>query len=163
MVEGLTASAAHPGADADLSGRDATRRHAMIPNGIEVQRRLECADGPDGASLRTGRVHSVRILVTQAERPHPFPSRTRKLSSPAPKILRGQLLGNIGRRQDPFDSFNKRAPILCVGSGALPYHAAHGTGHPVAGSRASDRARTSRAGPRSSRDDERDIRERGTP
>ena len=31
----------------------------------------------------------MKILVTLAERPHPFPSRTRKLSSPAPKILRG--------------------------------------------------------------------------
>src|SRR3954469_7662224 len=40
------------------------------------------------------------ILVTLAERPHPFPSRTRKLSSPAPKILRGQPFGKIGRRQD---------------------------------------------------------------
>ncbi len=47
-------------------------------------------------------VTSKRILVTPAERPHPFPSRTRKLSSPAPKILRGQPLGKIGRRQDPF-------------------------------------------------------------
>jgi hypothetical protein len=45
-----------------------------------------------------------KILVTPAERPHPFPSRTRKLSSPAPKILRGQPLGKIGRRQDLFDS-----------------------------------------------------------
>src|SRR4051794_18415161 len=40
------------------------------------------------------------ILVTLAERPHPFPSRTRKLSSPAPKILRGQPFGKIGRRRD---------------------------------------------------------------
>ena len=39
------------------------------------------------------------ILVTLAERPYPFPSRTRKSSSPAPKILRGQPLGKIGRRR----------------------------------------------------------------
>ena len=38
--------------------------------------------------------------MTLAERPHPFPSRTRKSSSPAPKILRGQPFGKIGRRQD---------------------------------------------------------------
>lgn len=37
--------------------------------------------------------------MTVAERPYPFPSRTRKSSSPAPKILRGQLLGKIGRRR----------------------------------------------------------------
>src|SRR5688572_23524120 len=45
-------------------------------------------------------VQTQRILVTLAERPHPFPSRTRKLSSPAPKILRGQPFGKIGRRRD---------------------------------------------------------------
>ena len=44
-------------------------------------------------------VQTHKILVTLAERPHPFPSRTRKLSSPAPKILRGQPFGKIGRRQ----------------------------------------------------------------
>ena len=38
--------------------------------------------------------------MTLAERPYPFPSRTRKSSSPAPKILRGQPFGRIGRRQD---------------------------------------------------------------
>ena len=51
----------------------------------------------------------AEILVTLAERPHPFPSRTRKLSSPAPKILRGQPFGNIGRRQD-----------FCVSRGPSP-------------------------------------------
>ena len=30
---------------------------------------------------------------------HPFPFRTRKLSSPAPTILDGQLSGKIGSRQ----------------------------------------------------------------
>src|SRR5881392_3169495 len=45
-------------------------------------------------------VQTQQILVTLAERPYPFPSRTRKSSSPAPKILRGQPFGKIGRRQD---------------------------------------------------------------
>src|SRR6478609_4167847 len=49
------------------------------------------------------------IPVTLAERPHPFPSRTRKLSSPAPKILRGQPFGKIGRRRD----FCVRAEARC--------------------------------------------------
>jgi hypothetical protein len=50
--------------------------------------------------------------VTPAERPHPFPSRTRKLSSPAPKILRGQPFGKIGRRRDfAFPAVNARAVI----------------------------------------------------
>src|SRR5947208_13400222 len=47
----------------------------------------------------TGRELKI-IPVTLAERSHPFPSRTRKLSSPAPKILGGQLPGKIGRRRD---------------------------------------------------------------
>ena len=49
--------------------------------------------------LRRIRTQTQETLVTLAERPHPFPSRTRKLSSPAPKILRGQPFGKIGRRQ----------------------------------------------------------------
>ena len=53
-----------------------------------------------------------RSPVTVAERPYPFPSRTRKSSSPAPKILRGQLLGKIGRRRalwHPGESFSAHA------------------------------------------------------
>ena len=34
---------------------------------------------------------------------HPFPFRTRKLSSPAPKILDEQLSGKIGHRQIKFE------------------------------------------------------------
>ena len=34
--------------------------------------------------------------VAKARRIHPFPSRTRKLSSHAPKILGGRLPGKIG-------------------------------------------------------------------
>ena len=37
--------------------------------------------------------------MTVAEGPHPFPSRTRSLSPPAPTILRGQPRGTIGRRR----------------------------------------------------------------
>ena len=53
-----------------------------------------------------------RSPVTVAERPYPFPSRTRKSSSPAPKILRGQLLGKIGRRRalwHPGEFFSSHA------------------------------------------------------
>src|SRR5690349_16721199 len=54
-------------------------------------------------------IQTQRIPVTLAERPHPFPSRTRKLSSPAPKILRGQPFGKIGRRR-----------VCCVNGGSGP-------------------------------------------
>ena len=40
--------------------------------------------------------------VAMAERPHPFPSRTRKLSSLAPMVLHGQLCGRVGRRRVIF-------------------------------------------------------------
>ena len=33
-----------------------------------------------------------------AEGKHPFPSRTRQLSPPAPMVLAGQLVGRVGRR-----------------------------------------------------------------
>ena len=38
-------------------------------------------------------------LVAIAKRTHPFPSRTRKLSSSALMILGGKLPGKVGRRQ----------------------------------------------------------------
>ena len=37
------------------------------------------------------------FLVATPERSHPFPSRTRKLSSPGPMVLQGQLCGSVGR------------------------------------------------------------------
>jgi hypothetical protein len=71
-----------------------------------------CLAPAANASIACGcrNVQTLRILVTLAERPHPFPSRTRKLSSPAPKILRGQPFGKIGRRQD----FGVFMPLLAA-------------------------------------------------
>ena len=43
-----------------------------------------------------------------AERTHLFPSRTQKLSSPAPMILGGKLPGKVGRR--PFDKEGSYEP-----------------------------------------------------
>ena len=41
---------------------------------------------------------SIRIFsVTLAERSHPFPFRTRQLSSLAPMVLHGRLCGRVGR------------------------------------------------------------------
>jgi hypothetical protein len=42
-------------------------------------------------------------LVVKAEGVHPIPSRTRKLSPPAPMVLRRRRRGRVGRRQ-PFAS-----------------------------------------------------------
>src|SRR3989440_8149883 len=94
MVEGLTTSASDPGSGTENRdiGSQATQRD---------RRSHFSAPALAQSSARTQPItSSSRILVTLAERPYPFPSRTRKSSSPAPKILRGQPFGNIGRRQD---------------------------------------------------------------
>src|SRR5262252_2110026 len=92
MVEGLTSI---PAPDQGSACRERSGLHPAKSRSFD---RLAPASG-------TTLVHAViyqmqRIPVTLAERPHPFPSRTRKLSSPAPKILRGQPFGKIGRRRD---------------------------------------------------------------
>ena len=95
MVEGLTSSATDQGSVAGNRGsihvlttrdRRSNHRRPRRPSGR--------------ARPQPNNIQTQRILVTLAERPYPFPSRTRKLSSPAPKILRGQPFGKIGRRQD---------------------------------------------------------------
>src|SRR5207249_7321477 len=95
MVEGLTTSAPDPG-----SGTE-TKSGIRIPTIDEIVDLDFSAPVLEGSSTWTPPItSSSRILVTLAERPYPFPSRTRKSSSPAPKILRGQPFGKIGRRQD---------------------------------------------------------------
>ena len=76
---------------------------------------------PRRLTLAVGRVFAAEpyqtrmIPVTLAERPHPFPSRTRQLSSPAPKILRGQPFGKIGRRRDFCVSGGHQIPPRATG------------------------------------------------
>ena len=88
MVEGLTSSATDQGSVAGSEEHRAQGAQEMHSSRSKIQ------------YTPNGIVQMQKILVTLAERPHPFPSRTRKLSSPAPKILRGQPFGKIGRRQD---------------------------------------------------------------
>ena len=102
MVEGLTSSAAHPGECSGLGNASCTADRDDPTRSKFTRTRAPSGPRVCPGHWRSDRVNTRQILVTQAERPHPFPSRTRQLSSPAPKILRGQLLGNIGRRQDPF-------------------------------------------------------------
>src|SRR5215831_9572183 len=94
MVEGLTTFSTdqesalirdHPGNSAKSKFFNPSLRARSDRSESTLARRTQCTQ---------------EILVTLAERPHPFPSRTRSLSSPAPKILRGQPFGKIGRRQD---------------------------------------------------------------
>ena len=48
---------------------------------------------------RTRPALQPRFSVVIAKRPHPFPFRTRKLSSSAPMVLHGRLCGRVGRRR----------------------------------------------------------------
>src|SRR5436189_1536637 len=48
------------------------------------------------ATTRTD--HKFPVVIEW--RKHPFPFRTRQLSSTSPMILRGQLRGKVGRRRD---------------------------------------------------------------
>src|SRR5439155_6708699 len=41
-----------------------------------------------------------KFPVVIEQKSHPFPFRTRQLSSASPMILRGQLRGKVGRRRD---------------------------------------------------------------
>ena len=55
-----------------------------------------------------------RFPVIIARKRHPFPFRTRKLSSSAPMVLRGQLRGREGRRRNLFlKPLFKRGFFLC--------------------------------------------------
>src|SRR3954463_12731238 len=97
MVEGLTTSAPDPGSGTDRIGNSAPRQHNEI---VDLDFSAPAHRHRRRAFGRSRSHPGSRILVTLAERPYPFPSRTRKSSSPAPKILRGQPFGKIGRRQD---------------------------------------------------------------
>src|SRR5688572_2560187 len=47
-------------------------------------------------------LNETKFPVVIEQRSHPFPFRTRQLSSASPMILRGQLRGKVGRRRDNF-------------------------------------------------------------
>jgi hypothetical protein len=49
---------------------------------------------------------NLQFSVAIARRQHPFPSRTRKLSSSAPMVLPGKLGGRVGRRRNFFKTRN---------------------------------------------------------
>ena len=74
---------------------------------------------------------AIFFPVAIPERPHPVPSRTRKLSSPGPMVLQGQLCGRVGRYRGLFEQpasneagcsllysrvFRKDPPPACAGA-----------------------------------------------
>ena len=58
---------------------------------------MECSRS---ATSRSWKIEEQGFPVTIAVGPHPSPSRTRKLSPPAPMVLGGQPPGRVGRRRD---------------------------------------------------------------
>ena len=76
--------------------------------------------------LITASFGGVRELVLMAVRVHPFPSRTRKLSSLAPKILGPQGPGKIGRCQHKStQSFDCVLFIFCTNLNQHPERSEH--------------------------------------
>ena len=61
------------------------------------------------------------VSVVIAEGKHPVPSRTRKLSPPAPMVLPGQLGGRVGRRRTPSRRAALRGRLFSSGLGAARY------------------------------------------
>ena len=57
----------------------------------------------DDTQIVDNQVYTV-FSVAIAKRSHPFPSRTRKLSSSAPMVLHGRLCGRVGRRRKSLES-----------------------------------------------------------
>ncbi len=66
---------------------------------------------------------SERFPVAIAAGSHPFPSRTRKLSLPAPMVLGGRLPGRVGRRRNSSrttPTCKRRWALSCPWRGNVP-------------------------------------------
>jgi hypothetical protein len=62
------------------------------------QLRIGCLRHDSETPSTSSTVHP-QIPVVKSRRPHPIPSRTRKLSSSEPMVLLGKLSGRVGRRR----------------------------------------------------------------
>src|SRR5438876_8407995 len=65
-----------------------------------------------GADTGGGPGPGGTVSVAIAEGEHPVPFRTRKLSPPAPMVLRGRLRGRVGRRRDIVDEKDPDGVLL---------------------------------------------------
>ena len=74
--------------------RAGSARHAERRSRKQIQARTDDR-GAQGAP-----VAEPQFPVVISKRPHPIPSRTRKLSSSEPMVLHGQPCGRVGRRRD---------------------------------------------------------------
>ena len=69
--------------------------------------------GQDLLNPETGE-GSLKNLVMMTQRSHPFPCRTRKLSSAVPKILGGKPPGKIGRCRNRKQQSERAAVFLMI-------------------------------------------------
>ena len=74
---------------------------------------------PEGCRYKRWLKATHNELVLIAVRVHLFPSRTQKLSSPAPTILGGRLPGTIGNANTKA-SYESRGHFLWIGTGGRP-------------------------------------------
>ena len=79
--------------------------HYAIANSTSTGRptRAPVAQTNRTSAHRRSSCFAIFFPVAIPERPHPFPSRTRKLSSPGPMVLQGQLCGRVGRYRGLFE------------------------------------------------------------
>ncbi len=65
-----------------------------------TRQRVNTTQGRDNSPHTSEQVHHVTAAI--AARKHPDPSRTRKLSQPAPRVLHPTGCGRVGRRRTSF-------------------------------------------------------------
>ena len=73
--------------------------------GLRVVRELQRDDETllESFERKGSRENDPRFPVATSKRPHPIPSRTRKLSSSEPMVLHGKPCGRVGRCRDYFE------------------------------------------------------------
>ena len=93
----------------ELTGTNRPRTWLSLALAIAVPE-LCSRDAPSTASGRQRSRDTVSVAI--AEGKHPVPSRTRKLSPPAPMVLPGRLGGRVGRRRNIFERAAFGRPVL---------------------------------------------------
>src|SRR4051812_33106947 len=73
---------------------------------------MEFLGGEPSIDNHTFAIKTPRFPVAIAVESHPFPSRTRKLSPPAPMVLGGKPPGRVGRRRIFLEKRPFRGPLL---------------------------------------------------
>ena len=107
-------------------GLGARARYGMLTGAAaaSTEPKVTFAPAPRGA-IGGGRQRdhgsaSTRFPVAIAAGSHPFPSRTRKLSPPAPMVLEGRPSGRVGRRRNTSSETTPPSARGCLASTRPP-------------------------------------------